>query len=289
MLPGRGEMPATPGIVVNDETLPTTGDLMALGLTNGWVRCLVRDLDAFDRSLQELAWPSTVRICALLEGQTAGVGGNFQGWDETIARFAEMFRGRVAAVECANELDIWHFQPPIGEPNPLLTPEFAGELVRRASGPLRAAAMTVIAPAVASQHWVDYLDRMAQAIGDAADVQAFHPYGKKIDGFPDQSDWGELSEAITTARGKARRPLALTEIGVKLDEVGGREGQRTYMERLLTLMSEPATDVDFFCYFAWKDKIGIAREGDFGIAEEDGSLRGAGFALQVGAAGGVVA
>jgi hypothetical protein len=55
MLPGRGEMPATPGIVVNDETLPTTGDLVALGLANGWVRCLVRDLDAFDRSLQELA------------------------------------------------------------------------------------------------------------------------------------------------------------------------------------------------------------------------------------------
>jgi hypothetical protein len=276
-------MPAIPGIVVNDETMPTTDDLANLGLADGWVRCLVRDLDAFDRSLQELAWPSTVKLCALLEGQTAGVGGNFEGWDDTIARFASMFQGRVTAVECANELDIWHLQPPIGDPNPILTPEFAGDLVRRASQPLRDANMLVVAPAVASGDWVNYLDQMAQRIGDAADLQAFHPYGKKIDGFPDQSDWQELSEAIGIAREMARRPLALTEIGVKLGEVGGHAGQKEYMDRLFGLLAQPGVDVDFFCYFAWKDKIGIAKEGDFGIAEDDGSLREAGLALQAGA------
>ena len=281
-------MPAIPGIVVNDETMPTTGDLDALGLTNGWVRCLVRNIDAFDQRLQELAWPESVKLCALLEGQTSGVGGNFEGWDDTIRHFAERFRGRVVAVECANELDIWHFQPPPPhQTNPILTPEFAGELVRRASGPLRDAGMTVIAPAVASEHWVDYLRTMSQTIGDAADLQGFHPYGKKIDNFPPHDHWQELRGAIDLARNLAGRPLALTEIGVKLDEVGGHEGQRGYMERLCALMGQPGVDVVFFCYFAWKDRIGIAREGDFGICEDDGTLRDAARALQMGALGGV--
>jgi hypothetical protein len=280
-------MPAIPGIVVNDETLPTTGDLEALGLTNGWVRCLVRDVGAFDQRLQELAWPSSVKLCALLEGQTSGVGGNFEGWETAIHDFATRFRGRVAAVECANELDIWQLQPPAPhQPNPILTPEFAGDLVRTASGPLRDAGMTVIAPAVASEDWVNYLGRMSQRIGDAADLQGFHPYGKKIDGFPAHDHWQELREAIGLAKELAGRPLALTEIGVKLDEVGGREGQRTYMERLLGLMGQDDVGVDFFCYFAWKDKIGIAREGDFGVCDEDGTPRGAALALQAGSLGG---
>ncbi len=265
------------GLVINQTTLPTAEDLANLGLLNGWIRCLVKDIDQFDRELGASPWPSSVKLCVLLEGQTIGIGGDFSGWQATIADFAQRFSGRVHAVECANELDIWHWQPPEGhEPNPLLTPEFAAQLVLDAAPHLRDANMRVIAPSVASGRWQEYLEAMTGAMGDAADFQAFHPYGQKIDGHPAHEDWGELAEAVARARGLAGRPLVLTELGVKVGEAGGQSGQAEYVRRLFGLMARlPQDVVEFFCYFAWKDRIGIPGEGAFGLVEENGHWRDA--------------
>ena len=270
-------MHINPGVAVNQDTLPSADDLAQLGLLDGWIRCLVTDVDRFDRDLAALGWPPSLKVCALLEGQTGGIGGDFAGWLPTVEDFARRFAGRVQAVECANELDLWHWQPPGGfPPNPLLTPEFAAELVRQVAPHLRAAGMQVIAPAVASERWVEYLAAMTAALGDAADYQAFHPYGKKIDNFPPHEHWGELGPTIDEARRIAGRPLALTELGVKLGEVGGLEGQAEYVGRLFGLMALQAPDaVAFFCYFAWKDRVGVPGEGAFGLVEPDGRWRDA--------------
>jgi hypothetical protein len=269
-------MTVKPGIVVNQGFLPSAEDLASVGLLQGWVRCLVTDVEQFDRDLQSLGWPSSVRLCALLEGQTQGVGNDFAGWRSTIRNFAPSFQGRVHAVECANELDIWHLQPPIGDPNPELTPAFAADVVLTASPFLRAAGMQVIAPAVASGRWFDYLAEMTDRMGDAADLQAFHPYGKKIENHPPHAEWEELTDAVGRAREIARRPLALTELGVKVGEAGGPAGQAEYVRRLFGLMhQQPPGAVEFFCYFAWKDGIEVPGEGVFGLIEAGGRWRAA--------------
>jgi hypothetical protein len=270
-------MSARAGIVTNQGLLPTIEDLANLGSLDGWIRILVVDMDMFDRDLQAMQWPDTVNICALLEGQTKGVGNDFVGWVPTIQEFAQRFKGRVQAVECANELDIWHWQPPENhDPDPKLTPAFAADLVRQASPILRGAGMKVIAPAVASGRWFDYLGEMSPLIGDAADWQAFHPYGKKIDNHPPNDGWQELREALDQAFALAGRPLALTELGVKVGEAGGFAGQAEYVKRLFGLaVNLPPSMLAFFCYFAWKDEVGIEGEGSFGLVEDDGSWRGA--------------
>ena len=97
-------MAARAGIVTTQNLLPTTEDLANLGMLDGWIRILVVDVDRFDSDLEALQWPSTLNVCALLEGQTIGVGNDFAGWVPTIQGFAQRFKGRVQAVECANEL-----------------------------------------------------------------------------------------------------------------------------------------------------------------------------------------
>jgi hypothetical protein len=200
--------------------------------------------------------------------------------------FAPRFERRVHAFECANELDIWHWQPPgwkperpdEGEfrPDPRLTPAFAASLVRDASPILRAAGMKVIAPSVASSRWVEYLTDMTAQLGDAADWQAFHPYGKKINNHPPKDDWGDLKETLDQASALAQRPLVLTELGVKLVDVGGAGPQAEYVKRLFDLSATlPLTQLVFFTYFAWKDAVGIPNEGAFGLVEADGSWRAA--------------
>jgi hypothetical protein len=277
-------MNINPGVVATQDILPSAEDLAALGLLNGWVRILVVDVERFDRALAAAGWPDTVRACVLLEGQTQGIGGDFAGWVTVVKEFARRFKGRVQAVECANELDIWHWQPPgwnperpnegPSRPNPLLTPQFAAKLVRDAAPHLRAANMKVIAPAVASGRWFDYLRDMTAELGNAADYQAFHPYGKKIDNHPPHAEWGELAETIAQAREIAGRPLALTELGVKVGEAGGPEGQAEYVRRLFGLMAQqPPGAVGLFCYFAWKDGIEIPGEGAFGLVEASGRWR----------------
>ncbi len=276
-------MSARVGIVTNQGILPTTEDLAALGMLDGWIRILVQDIDMFDRDLQALQWPSSINICALLEGQTIGIGNDFAGWVPTVQMFAERFQGRVQAVECANELDIWHWQPPGWDPvreegpfppDPRLTPSFAAGLIRDAAPHLHAAGMKVIATSVASGRWFDYLRDMVAEIGDAADWQAFHPYGKKINNHPPSETWGELKEALDQASSLAGRPLVLTELGVKLGDVGGPNEQAEYVRRLFDLSATlPTTQLAFFTYFAWKDDVGIPGEGSFGLVEADGSWR----------------
>jgi len=274
------------GIVTNQGMLPTTDDLATLGMLDGWIRILVVDIDKFDQDLQALQWPATLNLCVLLEGQTIGVGNDFAGWVPTIQAFAQRFQGRVGAVECANELDIWHLQPPGWNPerpdegdfrpDPRLTPSFAAGLVRDASPHLRAAGMKVIAPAVASARWFDYLAEMTAQLNDSADWQAFHPYGKKINNHPPNDGWQELKDALDQASSIAGRPLALTELGVKLGEVGGAGPQAEYVKRLFDLSATlPTTQLAFFTYFAWKDAVGIPGEGSFGLVEADGSWRAA--------------
>ena len=48
------------------------------------------------------------------------------------------------------------------------------------------------------------------------------------------------------------------------------------MKRLFGLSATlPPSSLAFFCYFAWKDEVGVEGEGSFGLVEADGSWRAA--------------
>src|SRR5688572_16174757 len=94
------------GLVVNarDGKWPSAGELHDLGV--GWVRSIVYEFAELDAVLA--THPADVRVIALLNEETAGVGAipELAGWEDTVARFAERFGGRVHAVECLNEWDL---------------------------------------------------------------------------------------------------------------------------------------------------------------------------------------
>jgi hypothetical protein len=74
--------------------------------------------------------------------------------------------------------------------------------------------------------------------------------------------------------------LALTEIGVTVEDAGSQAEQAQYVRSLFDLMTGQVGKVAFFCYFAWKDNIGHQQDGRFGLIEPNGEWRPAGEAFQ---------
>ncbi len=271
------------GLVVNARgAMPEWQELQALGLSNGWVRSIVYDLDQFEAKMTALkaAMPN-VKVCALLNSETAGVGDDYSGWATVVLKFSNRLAGVVDAVECGNELDLLGVEVAT-----------AAHLVRTASTFLKNNDMKVILPSVASPNWVDYLTRLATATRGYADYCAGHFYGQRAAGFPQGWGFGELSDAIQTANDVSGLPVALTEGGIKVGDAGGVDGQAGYVRRWVSLVqSYSELRVPFGCYFAWNDSIGGPSErGDqaFGLRAEDGTPRPAWQAFAVAAGSGAV-
>ena len=279
---------ALPGLATGQWALPSVELLARLGLRRGWLRTLVMDLDALPEQLRRLEYPPGVQVCILIEGQTGGANGLNHDWARVnpVARWiAANLRGLVHAVEVFNELDIWHWSPPPPfESSAILTPAFAASRVQQALGPLKDAGMLVIAPSVAGPWWTDYLTQMAAILGDGPDMYAFHPYGQRAYGVPTaNTHWPELTMTLAQARALVPRPLAITEIGVKIGEAGGAAGQAAYVRALARLMAQtPADQVAFWNYFALQDSIGTDAEQQdqaFGLMLDSGTWRPAAFAF----------
>lgn len=269
------------GLVVNAlGAMPDWQELQALGLSNGWGRSIVYDLDEFDAAVSGLKVRlPNVRICALLNSETAGVGNDYDGWEGVVSEFSQRFDGLVEAVECGNELDL------LG-----VDPQSAADLVVEASPYLRNAGMKVILPSVAGPNWVDYLTRLAKGTQGAADWCCVHPYGQRVGGFPRDWGFGEMADLIQTANDASGLPVVFTESGIKIGDAGGLEGQAAYVRRWVSLVqSYSQARLPFACYFAWRDDIGGPSERGpqaFGLREEQGFARPAWQAFAV--ANGVV-
>lgn len=264
------------GLVVNARNAaPDATEIGALGLTTGWIRTIVYDWRSFGAYLEQI--DQRTHVCALLNSETDGVGSDYAGWERAVRDFVQVFKGRVAAVECGNELDILNVPVSV-----------AAELVKVASPMLRAAGMKVILSSVAGPGWVDYLERLAAATKGYADYAGLHPYVKRAAGFPDYPDWGELSDAIVTANEKSGLPVALTEYGIKIGDAGGSGGQAKYVARSIELLQATSSArCPFACYFAWRDDIGGPDEHGqhaFGLRETGGFARVAwqAFAVAMG-------
>lgn len=272
------------GICVNARgALPDWRELQTLGLSNGYIRSIVYNLDEFAAAVRPIkAQLPSVKICALLNSETDGVGDDYAGWVGVVREFSSRLAGVVSAVEAGNELDSLGVE--VAQ---------AAHLARSASPLLRAAGMKVILTSVAGPNWVDYMRRLATATQGYADFSNLHGYGQRAAGFPQGWGFGELSDAIQTANEVSGLPVALTEGGIKVGDAGGVDGQAGYVRRWVSLVqSYSEARVPFGAYFAWRDDVGAPSErGDqaFGLRAEDGTPRPAWQAFAVAAGSGAVA
>lgn len=272
---------AQTGVVVNFRgAMPDWREVQALGLSSGWLRSIVYSIDECQQQVDAIrAYLPNLKICALLNSETEGVGYDYSGWVDVVREFSSRLAGVVHAVEAGNELDL------LG-----VDVATAAHLVRTASPLLRAASMKVILSSVAGPSWIDYMGRLAAGTQGYADFSNLHGYGQRVAGFPRGWGFGELSDAIQTANEVSGLPVALTEGGIKIGDAGGLDGQAGYARRWVSLVqSYSEARVAFGAYFCWSDQIGGPSERGpqaFGLREEQGFARPAWQAFAV--ANGVV-
>jgi hypothetical protein len=266
---------AEAGLVVNARhAMPDASEIRALGVR--WVRSIIYDLNDIPAMLGKV--PAGVKVCALLNNENAQVRGDWSGWESAIATLAERFQGRIHAVECGNELDLW-----LERGDTRLTPQFAASLARRATPILRAAGMASILTSVAGSSWQWYLEEMARQLRPGeVDYANLHPYGQRAAGFPVGFGFGEMDWAVRKAHELSGLPVAITEWGIKIGDAGGEANQAEYIARVIALLNGMDI-VPFHALFAWSDRIGTAEEqGDqaFGLRRANGSQRPSWFAVQ---------
>lgn len=277
------------GICINaNGAVPDAAECAALGLTpSSWVRTAIQgSLALLDGALERL--PRDVNLMVALNSECQEVGPDWSGWENACTLLAQRYADRVKIVGCGNELDLWHLQPPIGQPDPRLTPAFAAELVRRASPILRSAGIKVAMSSVASGSWFDYLEAMANLCRREADYTDLHLYVKRVDGLPPGSDpiiWQEAEAALNQARERSSSlPVICSEAGIKVGDAGGLEQQAAWGERLFSLAKRLNTATfPLVCLFAWSDGIGTSDEqglNAFGARGPDGGQKPLWFALQ---------
>lgn len=245
------------GLCINAaNSVPDADECAALGLGAGdWVRTAVQgSLTLLDGMLEQV--PAHVSVMVSLNNECTEVRGDWSGWERACNIIAATYDDRVRIVGCGNELDLWHLQPPIGQPDPRLTPAFAAELVRRASPILRPAGIKVAMSSVASGSWPAYLADMARHCAGAADYCDLHLYAKALNGVPVGAGWQTAQDALNEARRISGLPVIASEAGIKIDDAGGRNAQAQWAAGLGSLSAE------LVCSWCWHDRM--ASPGELG-------------------------
>ena len=264
------------GLVVNvGGSHPERAELETLGPS--YLRTIVYRFEDLERFLDSM--PDDIRMIALLNSETEGVGHDYGGWEPTVEEFVRRFHNRVHAVECANEWDL------LGLPADL-----AAWLVETAHRPLRDAGMLCLLGSVAGPDWQGQLSAaMARVDPRWVDGVSFHPYGRRAGGIPENWGFGELDEGVWRTHELSGKPVYLTEFGIKIGDARGEDGQAVYVRRAFAALERlPADVLGAACYFAWSDSIGAPSErGEeaFGLRREDGSARSAWDAFRTAARG----
>lgn len=246
------------GLCVNPRFMPTVAELDALKPT--FLRSIAYSLsDVWD--LADTGYP----ILLTLNNECAEVGDDWHGWDEAIEDIAERAGGSVFAVGIGNEFDDYWIKRQDDVP-----PDFAANLIRRASKILRPYGIKTIATSVVSERWGEYLQRMMDLCRDAVDYADIHAYGQIPDGWnPPSTPWGfgRLSQTLTMARQIAGKPVIMSEIGVTIQGAGDMNGVAKYMLAVDETVKRLGVDVcPFASWFCWRDEIGKpGEEGEQGF------------------------
>jgi len=255
-------------------SLPSETELLELGC---------RGLRIFGYSLEQLSRALAVaqaeRVVVTINNEWAEVKGDWSGLEKLCDSLARHpFNGQIWAVEVGNELDSWHYGEvsPEFPPDSSLTPARAASFVKRAAPILRAGGLKVILSSVASSHWQEYLEELADLAGGAADYACLHPYQSALGDVPGHN-WEQLHDKVIRASRLARLPVVLTEAGIKVGDAGGPARHALWCKRLVEYAhSVPESICPFVCLFAWADAVGRADErgiSGFGLRDEHDNKR----------------
>lgn len=260
------------------DAIPDRAECAALGLT--WVRTNVDgSLSLVSDILAKL--PTNVSLMISLNNQCAQVKGDWSGLEEACRSLVVIndayHPSRIKIVGIGNELDLWHLQPPTGEPDPKLTPAFAASLVKRAAPILRPAGIKVAMSSVASGSWPAYLEEMAALCRGAADHCDLHVYMKSINRIPEDPGWQTADAALRQAANLSGLPVIASEAGIKVRDCGGELWQGKWAAGLADLPAE------LIFYWCWHDRMaspGETGEAAFGARDLDGRAKPVWTALQ---------
>lgn len=232
------------------------------------VRTIVYDVNELLPLLRRL--PRGVRVIALFNGELVDVDHDWARWPEAMARAASKLAGTVDAIEVVNEWDL------LGVPV-----EVVGACVRQAVEAWQGTGVSVLLGSVAGPDWQAALGAamgLLEPVREQLSGVCLHPYGQRPDGWS-RGDWGfgEMAAAIGVASAISGLPVWLTEMGVKVGDAGGAQGQAEYLLRAMaTLERLGAGVVPVGCWFAAHDAIGAPWErGEeaFGLRDERGRRR----------------
>lgn len=267
------------GLCATTRVCPDAHELASLGIGAGnWLRIHSYSLSEIDVTLRDI--PADINIILTPNNELAEVGNDWVGWEDAMRQIADRFSHRVQIVGCGVELDLWHLQPPVGQPDPRLTPSFAADLVKRASPILRPAGIKVAMSSVASGSWPAYLADMARHCAGAADLADLHLYAKILNGIPrnpDMTIWQHAAEALREAERISGLPVIASEAGIKVDDAGGLEAQAQWAAGLVSLPAE------LVCSWCWHDRMASPGETGgqaFGARGLDNQQKPLWFALQ---------
>jgi hypothetical protein len=260
------------GLVVSPPFLPSLNEVEAL--RPALLRSILYHVDD--------CWAVSARsrpYLVTVNNEGAEVKTDWSGWDDAIKQIANL-PNKPWAVEVGNEFDLFWQNNPHDVP-----PEFAADLIQRASVILRPRGIKVIATSVAGGRWPEYLDRLASLCRSSVDYFNLHPYGQRPTGWGVPGwGFGDLKDAITTAHGISGRPIYCTEIGVTVGMAGGEQQQAAWLTQAAQTLYDLGPEVcEGASIFAWKDQIGAPWErgpSAFGLRRDDDSRRPGWYAFQ---------
>lgn len=258
----------------------------------GWLRALVLDMGTWQTMCAQV--PSGTNVAAVITGQSLSLGNDFwsNGWRQRfiddVTAFCEQSYKNVRLIEWTNEWDTWSNSD---------RAEKAAEIAAIGTDICKKYGILGVLGSVAGADWkaelarsIARINQMEAALGyRVIHGFAFHPYASRVHRDSDvegnsgfdlpNTDWPRICykvrEAIEIAGGRA---CAVTEVGIKLGDVGGIFNQETYVHGLFEdeLGCLTSSELLMATYFCWTDQNGAPSErGDsaFGLIAEDGSQR----------------
>ena len=208
-------------------------------------------------------------IWLVINNETDIVGHAWSGWENALTYIAQRGKAHVFGLSAGNELDLFNSRNPADVP-----PVFAAGLLQAARPILKSSGIALATTSLAGPKWPEYLEQMVD-VGADFDLVDLHPYGRRPSGWG-QDGWGfgTIEDAVLEARRITKRRVICTEVGVKVSDAGGEDGQAAYLaaaaSSLATLVN---TDAAWWAYHEDMSAPHERGEHGFGLLRSDGSRR----------------
>ncbi len=200
-------------------------------------------------------------------------------WDQYIERFARRSAQIAQLLAPVNPaFQVWNEpdHPVKGDYAPTLREEVFGRMLRRTYEAIKQVGdFTVVTAGLASGN-PSWLTTVIRSLGGQlpADAVAFHPYGQRPDPNWPRSNWGFgfVGKLLNDYyRAGQRKPLWITEMGVKEEDLGhNRERVAEFLRRYYrTIVTDYQDKVPHFQWFCYSDGM----VPTFGLLEANGNRK----------------